>query len=1209
MRQRDRGRFPGTRRTGASESDERVEFVTRDGRDDSRPRGRRCTVDALGRRADDRVFVSARCERADGRRAEFSTTNRRPNTLTNSCRQNVAMNDRATRCARDRTRQRVSITVTVLVAHAVLARSVSAYKYTAGSYCYSTEACESGGSGTFDSNQRKMCELLSSTTKYCIVPKDPTDALSGCSRELLYHGWCDANKYVFGSGCLAKYKTTDSSACSHCNFDSYTTAYWSVGAPYPVHPGMVNQGLRACVLEYVKAQISAEFTAQGMTADANSLEELAKQEFPDEQMLDADDYNDQFKSYYLLDADFNALDAEMTDEPLDEVDGNLNESELTKTVDAKCSSSSDDQICNKLCAGDLGISLEYKIRIPKVCARIKVAGYKFKKCIKVPTTKFKIPNKCTNLCVTIPGYCQMEQALKSLEQFKSIKSLADLKDVCLNLGAPSDICNKLAEADAAFDAMTKWTKIGAATSLDALLDLKLLPSVLQTALDESIEALNSIAEGLEAKLRALVTDVFGNVAGTSSEIITLIENTVKASLFSSSGSSAALGAALEDRRIALIDDIHRGVLSAFQGEPMPTRSRRPLVPNLGAGPYCYHIPVLCDGESVYPMPWPKALENHTSSPGAFILNKPDLEFNLCGEITEFKVSEAVASKLLKAFGDMFEALFQALYAESGLKSVVEEVKSLKLFAASLSALGSSEQSFISADEHKEAFNRYMKLKERMKQMESTIVAELLKLSDTIHSPEVLRTSPARSSELSDVPSLGANTFQRIIDDFSDDLQEALKLMADSTSVKAEMSLNVKGDSSVHAKASVYKIGDFLDNSKFRNHFSGVHIIPLYPGLSAAVDYDVQLSLPYYAHIDSEASLAFTWDVTLPISVELSNSPNVGVGEVSVNMMPKWTGAAKSSAQLGASVAIQKVYIALCAGTACVGPRMRARQDVYVGADAWAYANCNSGYGVLEPKWTDGFSYSSSNKEKCLGSLSGAGGYLQIPKTSDIQAYVLFAPMPVTPGASAASTSASLLGSRFAGLGEDTDQCDAAPAGMILHNFTALIQNVISQGADNWITKDLFAVCTASGACPPLPDPQPYIRTASTGLYTYNALCCGDTASQRCNEAQVATYETFCAILCDSCVGCVAFDYQASTGMCGFSKSTLTKPKTGFTHFGHGTTTASKVSLGSTSHPSAASPAVAASLVASMVAAFAATILRRRRAVDARLPSVEYGSLK
>jgi hypothetical protein len=367
-------------------------------------------------------------------------------------------------------------------------------------------------------------------------------------------------------------------------------------------------------------------------------------------------------------------------------------------------------------------------------------------------------------------------------------------------------------------------------------------------------------------------------------------------------------------------------------------------------------------------------------------------------------------------------------------------------------------------------------------------------------------------------------------------------------------------------------------------------------------------MPYYVNIDMEASFALGLDIDIPISLELSNKPNFAMGSPAVNLVPTYTAAGKSSAQVGASVEIKKGWIALCAGTHCVGPWIKARQDVYVGVDTWAFANCDSGYGELVPKWTDGFSYSSKNQAACAGSLAGAGGYAQVPKTGNILAQVLFAPMPIMPsGASAASQSAARLG-------DDDDECEAQPMGMILADYTNTVHNAVMAGGDNWYTTDLFAECPSAGKCPAPSPPQPYTPTANTKLAKYNARCCGNSGDSRCAAAIEGTYETLCAQLCDACAGCVAFDYQASKNKCGFSKSDSTEDRVGFTHFGHGATPASKSSLGSRMRFSAraSSPtspsALTAVFVVAFAAAFASAAFRRRRLDDARRARVDdYGA--
>ena len=123
---------------------------------------------------------------------------------------------------------------------------------------------------------------------------------------------------------------TSATACDNCDFDSYDTAYWSVGAPYQCighgEPKICGRG----VIDYVKTQLRAQFAEDGMTADEASITSLALQEFPDEQMTDADDFNSQFSSYYLTDSDFDDLDAESSDVALDDVSGEAVESTVQR---------------------------------------------------------------------------------------------------------------------------------------------------------------------------------------------------------------------------------------------------------------------------------------------------------------------------------------------------------------------------------------------------------------------------------------------------------------------------------------------------------------------------------------------------------------------------------------------------------------------------------------------------------------------------------------------------------------------------------------------------------------------------------------------------------------------------------------------------------------------------------------------------------------
>ena len=1134
----------------------------------------------------------------------------------------------------------------------------SARAWATGTNCY-PNACTAGKSGTFDKNQRNMCKMLAQTSKYCVIPTSDDD----CPRELKYHGWCDANRYVFNSGCLSKYPTTSVPGGSEVDFSSYNTAYWSVGAPYPLHPNMVNANLRTCVIDYVKTQLRAQFTAEGMTADEASITSLALQEFPDEQMEGGGDYNDQFSSFYLSDSDFNDLDS--SDVPLSDVDGEAVESTVTKSVSAQpCSRSGSDRQCFDVCTRDLGLKSEYKIKIPKVCAKIRILGRKFKKCIKVPSTKFKVPNKCQKMCITIPRYCEMSTALTAVDDLKKVDSLNSLVAPCKAVGVPSNVCDAVGEADDAInaiaqlknvkslndvadmcsslmpssvcteirdsvDAISQITQLknvkslndvanlcsavmpssvcteirdsitavssiatmAAQTTVDGVLQVGLLPDILNGYIRDAQDALEKVADTLESSLRGLLEHVWGEVSTTSSELVSLIESSIKNTMATSSSGMSALGAARENRRTELLDDIHEGVNAAFRGLAAPARSAQSLAANLGAatGQGCFVIPVMCTEEIEYPMKWPKALENVSASPGAITVDPPDIQFDLCAQINEFKVSSQVATNLVKALGDMFEAFFDALYDESGLKDVVADIKKLgsgKFFASS------SRRRLLSTDEQMTILAAHADYKNRLASAESIVLRELVKLSETIHSPDFATRSRTRAGGSREA-SLGKNAFDEVLDDFLDDLEAAIKLMSDTTSVKAELSIKASGSASVSAHMALAKDGEF-----WSDQFSGVKVVPLpLPGLSAVLEYDLSLALPYYLNFDAQAALDVEFSVEMPMAVELSKNPSFSVSTPQVSVSRTLTGSAKAAMQIGAVVHLEKAFAALCAGPMCAGPWLDAKQDAYVGVDAWALANCASGYGELIPTWSDTFSYSKANQNKCAGSLAGAGGYVEIPKTSILYSQIQLATIPIGEAASASSSSSARLGASAED--EEDSDCSTSKRGTGLYNFAPMLKTVIGSGT--YLSQDIFALCEGGGTCkredvspptecptcvcpiapseppaslppttyqpptsvPPTasqPPARSYAKKSAKRVKAYDSRCCDD-GSTKCAIATAATAQQICGAKCDACADCKAFDFNANDGNCGFSTQSRFKSSSASTYYYHVSTSASLGSAG------------------------------------------------
>ena len=928
-------------------------------------------------------------------------------------------------------------------------------------YCYPKSACESGGSNDFDKKQRNMCKMLADETLYCVSPASDEEA--DCGRELRYHAWCDTNRYVFESGCLPKYPTTDTSSCSNCNFDSYETAYWSVGAPYPVHTDMVNQELRQCVLEYVAETLKSEYAAESMTLSDESADALALQEFPADQM-DVDEYKSEYDGYYLDEKDFDELALDSSEENADELDSDVVSETLTKTAIVDKSKGSNQ--CFDLCTSDLGLKDKYKIKVPKVCAKLKILGKKFKKCIKVPKIQFKVPKKCASLCVDIPGYDEMMSAVDSLSKLQNVKSVSDLVDATSAL-IPKSVVDELSST---IDSAAAFTKLASEETIDGVLQLKVLPNVLQQTLEDAQDALENVANHLQSEVKDLLKHVWGEIASSANELVEIVEDSVKG-IVGTSTSSAELSAALRSRHSAMIDDVHEGVAAAFRGEKVLTRRASASVSaRLGGGDddddeslgkRCLKVSLSCHDDEEYPMPWPEKFENISEAPGSLVVDFPDLAFALCAEIQEFKVSSKVGERLVSAFGDMFEAFFTALYEESGLDDIVDDIKKLgngKFFSGRRRRL-------LSEDDAKTLMRAHEDIKTRLSRAEGFVLKELVRLSDRVHRHPFEVMTPRDVSRLG-----GKNAFEKVFDDFADDMESALRLMADTTSGKIEFTLRVETETSVTMKMGMTKTGDFLkDHLDLDTSVSGTRVFVIYAGLSIALDYEFTLEMPYYFKAEAEGTVGIAVTVEFPVVVELSKNPSVSFSSPTVEAKNTLTASIVTGLQIGAVATLEKAFVALCGGTVCVGPRLHARQDIYVGLDAYAQLNCDSGPAELAPMWSETYEYSDATKNKCTGSLAGVGAYLQIPTTSEIEVPIMLLPMPTSGGGAGGTASAMKSSSSAARLGLEAPNCtldvDFGSISEVLYDFTDAVNGLSVFKSDNYHAQDLFAECTSNSACP------------------------------------------------------------------------------------------------------------------------------------------------
>ncbi len=1033
-----------------------------------------------------------------------------------------------------------------------------------------------------------------------------------CTSQLQFHGWCESNAVIFSSGCLAQYPGV---------------YYYNVGAPYPVPNSQVHDAFSSCVKTYYKDKIVGDYATYGLTLDDSTANHLVAAMFPESSSYGNSDWVEAFK-----DADLNAESDFGQDDNFGdaaaEATASVNVNALYKSYLAS-TTSCEDQYSFNFCPSDLGLRSTYYIRVPKVCASFRIAGKRYKKCISVPTVKFKLPTSCKQVNVMLPGYCTFvanSQKFTAVTEVNSVQGLLDL-DVLpsavestieaamsdaakysdqlasnaqkftavtqvnsvqglLDLNVlPSSVKSSIetAMSDAAkysdqlasnaqkFTAVTqvssvqglldlnvlpsavystietamsdaakysdqlasnaqKFTAVAQVSSVQDLLDLDVLPSavkstieaamsdtakysavtqvssiqglldldVLPSSVKSSIEtamsdaakyvqlasttsvdglvdsdllndgvmdvikeaqsALSDIANGLEDKIRNVVSLMWGNTLSSADEMHAVIENGILDALDSTSA-AAALG--FRRDHAALYDDIQDALHKAFRGEEFKLESRAAQTERaqLGASSNstrsrgsCFDL-VLSREDSEYEapsylMPWPEKLKDDPLAPGSIDIKFPELTTSLCANIAKFNIPAQVAVELFDAYSKMFESLFTELYTQTGLKALVAQIKELgngKFYGGRRLLSAQDEKSFVEA---------HLNYKQQFAEAEISVFNQIIKFHERL---TVLSLGELVSNR--NAPSLGAGAFDAILKQFMDDLKEALKLMADGTEVDGTFTLAYKYETSMKVEQGITQTGEFLsDVLGMENTIEQqkIYATPV-PGLLVLVDLKLSLSMPYFFRAETEGEFGVSVEVAFPVDVKISSdTPSVTFGTPTVESKVLGSTEIHVGLQTGVVVQIESAFVALCAGPACAGPELYARQDVYFGIDAFAMtldraqATCESEAHSLIALWND-WDYPSTTKSQCTASVAGVGGYLQVPKT-ELEVRLMLKPIPIEDGGDTGGTSTDDPGM----------QALVRSFAVQLFDFTPLIKQVYDSSG-NFHVQELFSECTAGTA--------------------------------------------------------------------------------------------------------------------------------------------------
>jgi len=637
----------------------------------------------------------------------------------------------------------------------------------------------------------------------------------------------------------------------------------------------------------------------------------------------------------------------------------------------------------------------------------------------------------------------------AVTQVSSIQGLLDL-DVL-----PSSVKSSI---ETAMSDAAKYVQLASTTSVDGLVDSDLLNDGVMDVIKEAQSALSDIANGLEDKIRNVVSLMWGNTLSSADEMHALIENGILDALDSTSA-AAALG--FRRDHAALYDDIQDALHKAFRGEEFKLESRAAQTERaqLGASSNstrsrgsCFDL-VLSREDSEYEapsylMPWPEKLKDDPLAPGSIDIKFPELTTSLCANIAKFNIPAQVAVELFDAYSKMFESLFTELYTQTGLKALVAQIKELgngKFYGGRRLLSAQDEKSFVEA---------HLNYKQQFAEAEISVFNQIIKFHERL---TVLSLGELVSNR--NAPSLGAGAFDAILKQFMDDLKEALKLMADGTEVDGTFTLAYKYETSMKVEQGITQTGEFLsDVLGMENTIEQqkIYATPV-PGLLVLVDLKLSLSMPYFFRAETEGEFGVSIEVAFPVDVKISSdTPSVTFGTPTVESKVLGSTEIHVGLQTGVVVQIESAFVALCAGPACAGPELYARQDVYFGIDAFAMtldraqATCESEAHSLIALWND-WDYPSTTKSQCTASVAGVGGYLQVPKT-ELEVRLMLKPIPIEDGGDTGGTSTDDPGM----------QALVRSFAVQLFDFTPLIKQVYDSSG-NFHVQELFSECTAGTA--------------------------------------------------------------------------------------------------------------------------------------------------
>ena len=439
------------------------------------------------------------------------------------------------------------------------------------------------------------------------------------------------------------------------------------------------------------------------------------------------------------------------------------------------------------------------------------------------------------------------------------------------------------------------------------------------------------------------------------------------------------------------------------------------------------------------MPWPEKLADDPRAPNSYTIKFPTITTKAClrggssanlgGFLSSFSSEDALdgvgemiriptslAERLIEGFQTYFKQIFtdgiQAVV--DGCEEIETQIKTSTTFVTekvddlqdALNGRRRLLDEYVREESQPAKHREMLALlgEQKLDLMEEKLLRKIYELRRMIHEDPLLEryespvVRPEPTSAVVETAALGSsfdNAMESAREFFTTVLQDG---MTSGLDFKQTLSITKSIETSIEVSNGEFHEGDLLEHLADDNgdapeaKVDADRLVPIFLPLMALVQFDGELRFPYFFQAVATGTLQISASVTFELTFGVEDGevimPTVSVRDVSYGTPGEVS--LSSSLQVGAVFRLNNFFVGMCVGSSlCVGPRVTARQKVFVGFDMFAVGaqttegSCFSGKNTLETVFND-WDYADDVKNACrvskTGYAFGAGAYYQVPKT-------------------------------------------------------------------------------------------------------------------------------------------------------------------------------------------------------------------------------------